>query len=51
MAVQAFATGLLRPELDEDLLAYKPNLNLRGPEQLVVRFGPSRQQRGARTST
>jgi hypothetical protein len=26
------------PELDEDLLAYKPNLNLRGPEQLVVRF-------------
>jgi cytochrome P450 len=42
VAVQAFATGLPRPQLDEDLLAYKPNLNLRGPEQLVVRFGPSR---------
>jgi cytochrome P450 len=38
VAVRAFATGLIRPELDENLLAYKPNLNLRGPEQLVVRF-------------
>jgi cytochrome P450 len=41
VAVRAFATGLVHPELDEDLLAYKPNLNLRGPEQLVVRFDPS----------
>ena len=38
VAVRAFATGMIRPELDESLLAYKPNLNLRGPEQLVVRF-------------
>jgi cytochrome P450 len=37
-AVQAFASQMTAPELDEDLLAYKPNLNLRGPEQLVVRF-------------
>src|SRR5580692_1414544 len=38
IAVQAFATAMIRPELDEASLAYKPNLNLRGPEQLVVRF-------------
>ena len=38
VAVRAFATAMIRPELDEGLLAYKPNLNLRGPEQLVVRF-------------
>ena len=43
VAVQAFAARLLRPELDEDLLAYKPNLNLRGPEQLVVRFDGTRR--------
>jgi hypothetical protein len=30
---------MTEPELDEASLAYKPNLNLRGPEQLVVRFG------------
>ena len=38
IAVQAFATRLRAPELDPDSLAYKPNLNLRGPEQMVVRF-------------
>jgi len=38
IAVQAFAASMIRPELDEASLAYKPNLNLRGPEQLVVRF-------------
>jgi cytochrome P450 len=38
IAVQAFAARLSGPELDESSLAYKPNLNLRGPEQMVVRF-------------
>jgi cytochrome P450 len=38
VAVQAFATRLAGPELEPDSLAYKPNLNLRGPEQMVVRF-------------
>jgi hypothetical protein len=38
IAVRAFAASMIRPELDEASLAYKPNLNLRGPEQLVVRF-------------
>jgi cytochrome P450 len=38
IAVRAFATRISRPELDCDSLAYKPNLNLRGPEQMVVRF-------------
>jgi cytochrome P450 len=38
VAVQAFATAIIEPKLDEDSLAYKPNLNLRGPEQLLVRF-------------
>jgi cytochrome P450 len=37
-AVRAFATRLIRPELDGDSLAYKPNFNLRGPRRLVVRF-------------
>jgi cytochrome P450 len=38
IAVRAFATRISRPELDRGSLAYKPNLNLRGPEQMVVRF-------------
>jgi cytochrome P450 len=37
-AVRAFATTLVRPELDGDSLEYKPNFNLRGPERLVVHF-------------
>ncbi len=37
--MRAFATRLTRPELDGDSLAYKPNVNLRGPRRLVVRFG------------
>jgi len=27
-----------RPELDAGSLDYKPNLNLRGPDRLVVQF-------------
>jgi hypothetical protein len=36
--VRAFATRVTGPELDEAGLAYKPNVNLRGPERLRVRF-------------
>jgi cytochrome P450 len=38
VAVQAFATRLADPELDPAGLAYKPNLNLRGPASLTVGF-------------
>jgi cytochrome P450 len=38
VVLEAFATRMIEPELDEASLTYKPNLNLRGPEQLVVRF-------------
>ena len=38
IVVQAFATRLAGPELDPAGLAYKPNLNLRGPARLVVGF-------------
>jgi cytochrome P450 len=38
VVLEAIARGMIRPELDGASLAYKPNLNLRGPEQLVVRF-------------
>jgi cytochrome P450 len=39
IAVRAMATRLVRPELDEQALAYKPNVNLRGPERMIIRFG------------
>ena len=38
IAVQSFAARISGPELDTGALRYKPNLNLRGPDQLVVRF-------------
>jgi cytochrome P450 len=38
IAVRSFATRVTGPELDPAGLAYKPNLNLRGPSRLVVRF-------------
>jgi cytochrome P450 len=38
VAVRAFATRVAGPELDPAGLAYKPNLNLRGPARLVVGF-------------
>ncbi|HYZ52001.1 MAG TPA: cytochrome P450 [Streptosporangiaceae bacterium] len=37
IALNAFATRVTAPELAEDGLSYKPNVNLRGPERLVVR--------------
>jgi cytochrome P450 len=42
IAVQAFATRVAGPELDEAGLSYKPNVNLRGPERLPVRFASIR---------
>jgi hypothetical protein len=38
IAVQAFAARVAGPELDPATLAYKPNLNLRGPARMVVSF-------------
>ena len=38
ITLQAFAARVAEPELDEARLVYKPNLNLRGPERLVVAF-------------
>jgi cytochrome P450 len=38
IAIEAFATRVIAPELDADALHYKPNFNLRGPDRLVVRF-------------
>ena len=38
IALQEFARRVVAPELDPRGLAYKPNLNLRGPESLVVNF-------------
>jgi cytochrome P450 len=38
VVLEAIASGMAEPKLDEASLAYKPNLNLRGPEELVVRF-------------
>jgi cytochrome P450 len=39
IALQAFTARVAEPELDPAGLAYKPNLNLRGPGRLVVGFG------------
>jgi cytochrome P450 len=36
IALQAFVARVAGPELDEAGLAYKPNVNLRGPERLPV---------------
>jgi cytochrome P450 len=44
IALQAFATRVADPELDPAGLAYKPNLNLRGPGRLMVGFGSVRPQ-------
>ncbi len=38
IALQAFSARVAEPELDPAGLAYKPNLNLRGPQRLVVGF-------------
>jgi cytochrome P450 len=42
IAVEEFSRRLVSPELDEKQLVYKPNLNLRGPETLVVDFASIR---------
>ena len=38
IALESFVRRMRRPELDVDSLEYKPNLNLRGPDRLVVEF-------------
>jgi cytochrome P450 len=38
IALEAFATRVAGPELDEGALVYKPNFNLRGPERIVLGF-------------
>jgi cytochrome P450 len=42
IAVRAFAARVTGPELDPAGLAYKPNLNLRGPASLTVGFASVR---------
>jgi len=38
IALESFARRIQRPELNARSLDYKPNLNLRGPDRLVVEF-------------
>ena len=38
VALTAFAQRLANPVLDEESLRYRAHINLRGPEQLIVRF-------------
>jgi cytochrome P450 len=44
IAIEAFAARLIAPELDAAALHYKPNLNLRGPDRLVVTFAEIRPE-------
>ncbi len=39
VALTAFAQRLTDPALDVDSLRYRTHVNLRGPEQMIVRFG------------
>jgi hypothetical protein len=43
IALREIAARVVRPELDEASLAYKPNFNLRGPERLTVVFDEIRR--------
>lgn len=38
IALSAFATRVVRPELDESSVHYRPHLNLRGPDRMIVGF-------------
>ncbi|HWE91663.1 MAG TPA: cytochrome P450 [Pseudonocardiaceae bacterium] len=38
IALSAFANRVRSPELDEDSLRYRPHVNLRGPERMIVSF-------------
>jgi cytochrome P450 len=42
IVLQAFAARVIEPELDENALRYKPNFNLRAPDQMFVRFAEMR---------
>jgi cytochrome P450 len=46
IAVQEFTARVQDPDVDESALVYKPNLNLRGPERLVVGFSGIRAAAG-----
>jgi cytochrome P450 len=48
IAVQEFAARVIGPELDPAGLAYKPNLNLRGPQRLAIRYSSIKNGRAAR---
>jgi hypothetical protein len=39
VALTAFAARLADPVLDDESLRYRAHMNLRGPEQMIVRFG------------
>ncbi len=43
IALQAIATRVIGPRLDEDSLTYKPNFNLRGPDRMIIQFDQIRQ--------
>jgi hypothetical protein len=45
IALNAFAARVVTPELDPAQLAYKPNMNVRGPSRLVVGFSEIRAAR------
>jgi cytochrome P450 len=38
IALRKIGERVIRPQLDEDRLVYKPNFNLRGPERMVISF-------------
>jgi cytochrome P450 len=42
IVLQAFATRVIEAELDPDALHYKPNFNLRAPDEMRVRFAEMR---------
>jgi cytochrome P450 len=46
IALRAFATRVQHPALAPGGLTYRPNLNLRGPQRLVVRHGGIRRAAG-----
>lgn len=51
IAIQEFAARLRDPELDQLALAYKPHLNLRGPQRLVAGFSGIRPAAGQPSAT
>jgi len=50
IAIEAFAARVTAPELDVGALRYRPNLNLRSPDRLVLTFAGITSARGAETA-